>query len=110
MILSAKEHGENAQSLRVLIGIEIDDRPFLADMAKAAQQMRIKRALMRRGAKRKDRVLDRAQAAGCLVKGAVGGLAEIEGGLEQEIEDQLEVRIRRGRAFNRPGQGQRACG
>lgn len=110
MVLPAKEHGEDAQPLRVLIRVEIDDRPRLADMAKAGQQMRIKRALMRGSPKCKDRVLDRAQAAGCLIKGAVGRLAEIEGGLEQEIEDQIEVRIRRCRAFNRPGQGQRACG
>lgn len=110
MILPAKEHGEYAQPLRVLIRVEIDDRPFLADMAQAGQQVGIKRSLMRRCPQRKDRRLDRAQTAGGLVKGAVGRFAEILRGLEQEIEDQLKVRIRRGRAFNRPSQGRRACG
>ena len=54
VILPAKEHREHAQDPAVVVGVEVDHRAALGDIAHGLAQMRPQRALMRRAAQRVD--------------------------------------------------------
>ncbi len=93
MILPAEKHGENPQFRPRLVRYEIENRIVLCHVAQSVQNVRHKRALEWNLSETGQTILDPSHPYCSAVQRILDGIAKIAIGLEQMVENRLDIRI-----------------